>query len=308
MRNKFPFCLAMLFCAVLLLSCNKYKSNKVPIADAGNSQTVQLPVDSIILQGSGTDKDGSVVGYSWNELAGPNAALFVTAGAAATSVKNLSAGTYIFQLMVVDNEGATGVDTISVNVLPSKIETVTLLNSIKSGNEMYLSGNEYDNYSDATTPELDAYTWTRYGVIDYGRSVFKFNLSQLPANATITSAKLSLYSNPTPLNGDLVNANYGTNNTMLIQRVTSDWNTNITWQTQPSAEAIDEVLVPQTYSPMLDLVDIDVTNLVQKMRASDNYGFMIRLQNETAYNSRIFCSSKYPDATKHPKLEITYYY
>src|SRR4051812_22898738 len=108
MRNRYIFSSAMLFCVVLLLSCNKYENNKVPVANAGNPQNVQLPEDSVILQGSGTDKDGSVVGYSWNELSGPNAALFIASGAATTLVKNLSAGTYIFQLMVVDNEGATG--------------------------------------------------------------------------------------------------------------------------------------------------------------------------------------------------------
>ena len=37
-----------------------------------------------------------------------------------------------------------------------------------------------------------------------------------------------------------------------------------------------------------------------------NNGFLFKLQNETCYNSRIFASSKFIDATKHPKLVITY--
>ncbi|TKK68923.1 DNRLRE domain-containing protein [Ilyomonas limi] len=307
MHKGFVFSFLMLLGILTLLSCQKYENNNVPIADAGTPVTIQLPEDSTILQGSGSDKDGSIVGYSWSELSGPNAALILTDGAATTTVKRLSTGTYVFQLMVVDNEGATGIDTVSVNVLPPKIKIVTLLNSTKSGNEMYLSGNDFDNYSDPTSPELDAFAWTRNGLPDYGRSLFKFDLSQLPANATITAAKLTLYSNPAPLNGNLIDANSGSSNAMFIQRVVSNWSTSTSWQTQPATDSNDEILIPQTNTSMLDLTDIDVTDMVQKMKTSGNYGFMIRLQNEIMYNSRIFCSSKYTDVSKHPKLEITYY-
>ncbi len=68
-----------------------------------------------------------------------------------------------------------------------------------------------------------------------------------------------------------------------------------------------KVLIPQTnVITTLDLVNMDVTHLVNTMAASGNYGFMIRLQNEVIYNCRIFCSSKYSDATKHPKLVLVY--
>ena len=307
MRKRFLFSFIAISSIALLSSCKKYENNKVPVADAGSPQIVQLPGDSATLQGAGTDKDGTIAGYLWSELSGPNAATIVTDGSATTIVKHLSAGVYIFQLMVVDNEGATGLDTVSVNVLPSKIQTVTLINSAKNSNEMFLAGNDFDNYSDATAKELDAFVWTRFGLPDYGRSVFKFDLSQLPANATITDAKLTLYSNPTPLNGNLVDANFGSNNAMLIQRVISNWSTNSTWQTQPDTDPADEAVIPQATAASEDLVDIDVTNMVQKMMTNDNYGFMIRLQREEMYNCRIFCSSKYADASKHPKLVVTYY-
>ena len=32
----------------------------------------------------------------------------------------------------------------------------------------------------------------------------------------------------------------------------------------------------------------------------------MKLQNEVSYIARISCSSKYPDATKHPKLVVIY--
>src|SRR4051812_13731709 len=131
MRKRSLFSFIAISSIALLSSCKKYENNKVPVADAGSPQTVQLPGDSATLQGTGTDKDGTIAGYLWSELSGPNAATIVTDGSATTIVDHLSAGVYIFQLMVVDNEGATGLDTVSVNVLPSKIQTVTLINSAK---------------------------------------------------------------------------------------------------------------------------------------------------------------------------------
>jgi len=37
-----------------------------------------------------------------------------------------------------------------------------------------------------------------------------------------------------------------------------------------------------------------------------NYGFKLQLANEVEYTSRIFCSSYYSDATRHPKLVVQY--
>ena len=135
-----------------------------------------------------------------------------------------------------------------------------------------------------------------------------FNLSSIPANATILSAKLTLYSNPTPQNGDLVHANSGPDNTMLIQRVTSSWiAANVKWTNQPSVTIANQIVIPHTSQPFLDLVDVDVKALVQPMVTGNvNYGFMIRLQTENIYNSRIFASSFYSNQSLHPKLVVEY--
>jgi hypothetical protein len=107
------------------------------------------------------------------------------------------------------------------------------------------------------------------------------------------------------MNGDLVHANSGTNNTMLLQRVTSDWNSSTKWQTQPSTDASTQIVVPHTDQPFLNLL-IDVTSQVQTMVKTNNYGWMIKLQNEVYYNIRIFASNKNDDPTKWPKLEVVY--
>jgi hypothetical protein len=153
---------------------------------------------------------------------------------------------------------------------------------------------------------LLAESWTNGGSPVTFRSIFKIDLSGIPGNAKLTSAKLSLYSDPNPNNGDLVHANSGSDNSMLLQRITSSWTSSVKWQNQPSTDASSQIVIPHTNQSFLDVTDIDVTNMVKTMIQSGNYGFMIRLQNEVAYNTRIFVSSRYSDATKHPKLVLQY--
>lgn len=311
---KFIKAAFLLFLSIITLAfsgCEKEiieQLNKIPTADAGSAQSLQLPTDSVRLAGIGTDEDGKIVAYLWSEISGPNLATILFPGSANTWIKDLKEGTYLFQLMVVDDEGATGVDTVSIKVNPPVIQ-ILQLQTAQNVNEVHIWGNASNKEgSHPGAPEVGANTWTHEGVTIYQRGLFKFDLSSIPANATILSAKLSLYSNPTPGNGDLINANSGPNNAMLIQKVTSAWTpSTVKWVNQPNSTTQDQVLIPHTTSSFLDLVDVDVKNLVKSMVApNSNYGFLIRLQTEQIFNSRIFCSSFYPIAAKHPKIVIEY--
>lgn len=174
-------------------------------------------------------------------------------------------------------------------------------------NEVHLYGAVGNDQSDPTAPEFGAEAWTSGGSNVFMRALLKFDFTDIPVNARIVSAKLTLYSNPTPLNGNPPNANFGTDNTMLIQRVTSSWNKTANWNLLPTSTATDQIIIPHTPLSKLDLIDIDVSKLVSEMvKANNNFGFLLRLQNEITYNSRIFCSSKYSDVTKHPKLVVEY--
>lgn len=304
MRGILPF---LLFIAIIS-SCQKetIKENKLPTVNPGIDSTLQLTYfsDTVQLKGAATDEDGSITAYLWSQKSGPNSAKILNPGSPDTYVTGVIAGTYVFQLMVTDNQGATGVKSVSITVKKPELTTVVMQPSNSAG-DLHLAVNGYGDATNPTAPEIGAVTWS-FGGYSYVRGLLKFNLSSLPANATIISAKLSLYSNPTPLNGNLVDANYGSNNTMLLQRIRTDWNTSVKWQTQPATDVANEIVIPHTSMSLLDLIDLDVTDLVIDMQQKGNYGFMIKLQNELVYNSRIFCSSKYPDATKHPRLELQY--
>jgi len=280
------------------------ESQSAPIANAGADQDVDVSESFFVLSGSGTTQKGTITDFSWTQVSGPNTTVIDNSTAATTSVSGFVAGTYTFQLQVTNSFGLTAKDTVVINV----VGLVTLASQPDNNNdERHIFGNNTGIDQSTHATELDAAAWTTGGITIYIRGLFKFDLSSIPANATITSAKLSLYSNPTPLNGDFISANLGPDNSMFIRRITNSWTPATTgWVNQPPTTTTNQVSIPHTSQAFLDLIDIDVKNLVVDMQNSGNNGFMIMLQNEVIYNIRDFCSSTYPDASKHPKLVVTY--
>ena len=291
-----------------LLSCTKddFKENEVPVADAGPSKAVTSPASSETLSGTGTDNDGDVVAYLWSQVSGPGASLIVNPGSAITLIEDLVEGTYVFQLMVTDDKGATGVDTTSITVSPAPIQTLTLQ---PSNNPLEYVLESKNGQAGTGSMDIPVAQWTISSIPITLREILKFDLSSIPSNATIISANLYLYSYPTPtLNGNFVDANYGANNTLLVQQVTANWSpSTLTWANQPASATTNQVIAASTTQSQLDL-NLDVKNIVASMVSGNaNYGFMLKLQNEVIYTSRLFVSSyNTTHATKHPKLVVVY--
>src|SRR6185503_7539862 len=84
--------------------------------NAGTNVNITLPTSSFTQMGSGTDTDGTIVAYSWTQISGANTATIGSPTSATTLISGLIAGSYIFQLKVTDNLGATGIDTMSAVV------------------------------------------------------------------------------------------------------------------------------------------------------------------------------------------------
>ena len=91
--------------------------NQKPTANiAGNPITITLPVDSVLLNGSGSTDDDGIQSYAWSKTSGPGSPNILTPTASSTKVKSLSAGVYIFSLIVTDWAGAKDTAQITVNV------------------------------------------------------------------------------------------------------------------------------------------------------------------------------------------------
>jgi len=139
-----PAVLMFLFAVLSFCSCNKPPIvpggtvietggtvNKPPVATAGYDQTIALPVDSIILDGSASnDSDGNIAAWQWTQISGPSSLTISNANSVKTRVTKLVEGSYEFELKVTDAGGLFDKDTIHIMVLAS----------IFDGREIYIAG------------------------------------------------------------------------------------------------------------------------------------------------------------------------
>lgn len=100
--------------AFLLMLSACEPDNLPPEADAGPDLVVVPPDNKTDLAGSATDADGAIVAYQWTQVSGPAGATLADAFAATTRVEGLVEGTYVFQLLAVDNEGLWDTDEVTV--------------------------------------------------------------------------------------------------------------------------------------------------------------------------------------------------
>ncbi len=135
-----------------------FAPNIAPLANAGLNQSITLPTNTANLSGSGTDVDGTVVIYKWTKVAGPATGTITNSNIPVTNVTGLTAGIYLFELRITDNNGATGKDTMQVIVNPENIPPVANAGADQSialpANRITLTGSGTD--ADGT---IAAYTW-----------------------------------------------------------------------------------------------------------------------------------------------------
>ena len=107
-------------------------SNVLPVANAGPDQTKATGA-SFQLAGSGTDEDGTIVGYTWRQISGTTTALSSTSVSNPTGTAPGSAGTLVYGLTVTDNSGGVSPeDTVTINVTSNPLVVSAILSGIGS--------------------------------------------------------------------------------------------------------------------------------------------------------------------------------
>jgi len=117
-------CIGLILWVLTGLSCQREYScencrgqNSLPVANAGPDEFVNLPKDSVLLNGSAsTDPDGTIQKWEWKKIAGPNSFQIVNGASSKTIARNLNIGVYEFELTVTDNAGAVTKDTVAITV------------------------------------------------------------------------------------------------------------------------------------------------------------------------------------------------
>ncbi len=139
--------------------------NQPPVANAGTDISITLPTSSTSLNGTASyDPDGTIVTYNWTKVSGVGAITVLNPNTATPSVIGLTAGQFVFQLMVTDNNGATATDQVTITVNPAApgSNQLPVANAGKDtsialpNNNILLTG---DKSSDPDG-SIASYTWT----------------------------------------------------------------------------------------------------------------------------------------------------
>lgn len=190
--------------------------------------------------------------------------------------------------------------------LMAQLETLVLKPGAE-GEDTWL--NDRDGQRDknwANGKELVLYNWTFNGRPYRIQLVMRFDLTQLPPDAIIEDAHLSLFNSPNSNEGHQ-RGHEGRNTDFAIRRITSAWEENtVTFNTTPQSTRAGEVLVAGHRTNNQDFTNMKVTELVKAMYAGENFGFFLSLTGRDIYNTLIFASSDHPNTDLHPELKITY--
>ncbi|HKP31582.1 MAG TPA: hypothetical protein VJT83_02610, partial [Chitinophagaceae bacterium] len=91
--------------------------NMSPVAIANGNATMILPLNAGPMDANASyDPDGGIASIQWTKVSGPSQYVITSPNTSFTYVNSMVAGTYKFQLRVVDFFGAIGYDTVTMTV------------------------------------------------------------------------------------------------------------------------------------------------------------------------------------------------
>jgi hypothetical protein len=133
--------------------------NLSPTSDAGTDQVVN-GLNEVLLQGSGSDSDGNIASYEWTQTSGEQVILTnSTSEVASFTAPDVTSNEVLkFQLIVIDNEDASGTDNVSITVQPKNNPPVANAGqdvTVNIGTEVILDGSS----SIDSDEDIISYTW-----------------------------------------------------------------------------------------------------------------------------------------------------
>lgn len=145
----------------VVVTVNAAPVNNPPVANAGADISITLPTNSVFINGSGTDSDGTIASYCWTLQSGPTVTL-ANQNTANLTASNLVEGSYVFRLTVTDNQGATGSDNVTVTVLPAAVNQTPTVNAGADKN-LTLPANSTTVTATASDPDgsIASYFWEK---------------------------------------------------------------------------------------------------------------------------------------------------
>lgn len=213
-------------------------ANQPPVANAGTSQTITLPVNTASLNGSlSSDPDGTISSYSWTQVSGPSTSTINGAATSVATASNLVAGLYTFKLTVTDNKGATANATVKITVVSStpappianagSDQTITLpVNSVTiNGSASSASSGSIVSYvwSETSGPSTVGLTNTSINTLNNLQAgVYKFTLTVTDNTGATASDGVTITVNAAANQAPVANAGASINLTLPTNSTSLD--------------------------------------------------------------------------------------
>ncbi|MCB0493061.1 MAG: gliding motility-associated C-terminal domain-containing protein, partial [Cyclobacteriaceae bacterium] len=133
-----------------------------PIANAGLDKVINLPTNSLDIQGAGSDADGTISSFNWSKKSGPAAGTLAGQATSKLSLSALEAGTYQYTLTVTDNDNLTNNDDSQVTVIQASVNKNPVVNA---GNDLFIRLPDNTASITAVASDIDgsitSYLWSK---------------------------------------------------------------------------------------------------------------------------------------------------
>jgi hypothetical protein len=176
------------------ITVNPIPPNQPPTVNAGSNQTITLPTNSVSLNATATDSDGTISAVQWTKVSGPTQFAITSPNSLQTSVTGLEQGVYDFVLSATDDDGDTGRDTVRITVsMPSTNKTINI--NIFGGINPYTNPewNNWNEPSNKTSQVLNYADGISSGVTITTSEVFAYTENFTPYPTTMCPPEVGRY-------------------------------------------------------------------------------------------------------------------
>lgn len=208
------------------------------------------------------------------------------------TVPSILISTSLFWTLGVQGQGIT-----VVHLAPTQDGTVGVHPGYQTANSNYDWSTHFSAFSQPGN----------MGGANYARSLVAFDLSSIPADATVVAAFLDLTGAGPVGPGDVSTIGHVGENAATLRRIVEPWDaTTVTWNTRPDATEDNMVALPASTYATQNYLNIDVTALVQDMvqDPANSHGFQLQLDDESVSRGLIFFSSEVPEMDHWPALTV----
>jgi hypothetical protein len=268
--------------------------NQVPVVSAGNAQTITLPTNTLTLNGTASDNDGSIISYLWTKVSGGNATI-VSPGAAQTEIRDLEQGAYVFRLTVTDNGDSTASAEVRVTVNAEPLPPANQAPIVSAGNAqtitlptntLTLNGTASDNDG-----SIISYLWTKVSggnativspgaaqteIRDLEEGTYVFRLTVTDNGDSTASAEVQVTVNAEPATNPAPVVNAGNaqsitlpTNTLTLNGTASDNNGTIVSYVWTKVSGGNATIVSPD-AAQTEIRDLDQGSYVFKLTATNN--------------------------------------